>query len=357
MKNKLTHLSATLLASSLALGATTVANAADTPYPANARPGECYARLDVPPRYETRTERREIQAAGYRVEVTPAVYQTVSERVLVQDAGQKYEVTDAAGQRLSASQKPIIRTRPDGTLEIIPRAFDTITQRVLVKEASVKVEAVPASYTTQTERVLVRPARTEWRSSKGGIYGLALVNGNNGAPVTRVNNQTGEVMCLVEIPAEYKTVSKRVLKTPATTRKVTIPAEYATVTKRVPKKLVVRAVPTAPKYDTVTKRVVKTPAQERRVATPAKFDTITRRVLVEQGRSEWVSVLCDVNVTRTKVREIQTALKRANYYRGPIDGIVGPATMKAIANFQKARGLVQAGITIESLRALNIAAR
>jgi len=357
MKNTLTHMSATLLVSSFALGATTVANAADAPYPTNARPGECYARVDVPARYETRTERRIVQEKGYKVEVIPAVYQAVTERVLVQEAGQKYEVTNAAGQRISAAEKPIIRTRPDGTLEIIPRAFDTITQRVLVKEASIKVEAVPATYTTKTERVLIRPARSEWRSSKGGIYGLALVNGNNGAPVTRVNNQTGEVMCLVEIPAEYKTVTKRVLKTPATTRKVKIPADYATVTKRVPKKLIVRAVPTSPKYDTITKRVVKTPAQERRVEIPAKYDTITSRALVEPGRSEWVSVLCDVNVTRTKVREIQTALKRANYYRGPIDGIVGSATMKGIANFQKARGLVQAGITIESLRALGVTPR
>jgi len=40
-------------------------------------------------------------------------------------------------------------------------------------------------------------------------------------------------MCLVEIPATYKTISKQVLKTPASTRSRDIPAEYRTVQKRV----------------------------------------------------------------------------------------------------------------------------
>ena len=42
-------------------------------------------------------------------------------------------------------------------------------------------------------------------------------------------------MCLVEVPATYKTVTKTVLKTPATTRKVETPAEYTTVRKQVMK--------------------------------------------------------------------------------------------------------------------------
>lgn len=37
--------------------------------------------------------------------------------------------------------------------------------------------------------------------------------------------------------------------------------------------------------------------------------------------------------------EIQTALKNAGYYSGPIDGKVGPMTKKAIEEFQKANNL------------------
>lgn len=37
--------------------------------------------------------------------------------------------------------------------------------------------------------------------------------------------------------------------------------------------------------------------------------------------------------------QIQTALRNAGYYTGPVDGKVGPMTKKAIEDFQKASGL------------------
>ncbi len=38
-------------------------------------------------------------------------------------------------------------------------------------------------------------------------------------------------------------------------------------------------------------------------------------------------------------KDIQTALKKAGFYTGAIDGKVGPKTKKAIEEFQKAKGL------------------
>lgn len=38
-------------------------------------------------------------------------------------------------------------------------------------------------------------------------------------------------------------------------------------------------------------------------------------------------------------KDIQRALKNANFYTGAIDGKIGPKTKKAIEEFQKARGL------------------
>jgi murein L,D-transpeptidase YcbB/YkuD len=38
-------------------------------------------------------------------------------------------------------------------------------------------------------------------------------------------------------------------------------------------------------------------------------------------------------------KEIQTALARAGYYTGPIDGKIGPKSKRAIEEFQKAKGL------------------
>lgn len=42
-------------------------------------------------------------------------------------------------------------------------------------------------------------------------------------------------------------------------------------------------------------------------------------------------------------REIQTALKKAGVYSGPIDGKIGPKTRQAIKDFQKSKGLVPDG--------------
>lgn len=61
--------------------------------------------------------------------------------------------------------------------------------------------------------------------AKGGAKTTALVAANV--------NGDDDVMCLVEIPARFETVSKSVLKTAATTREVDVPAEFATVTRQV----------------------------------------------------------------------------------------------------------------------------
>jgi len=72
-------------------------------------------------------------------------------------------------------------------------------------------------YTTAPfeEQVLIKEAHTVWKKGRGLIE--------------KVDDTTGEIMCLVEVPAQYKTVRKRVLVNPATVKEVTIPAEYKTV--------------------------------------------------------------------------------------------------------------------------------
>ncbi|MFC1577350.1 peptidoglycan-binding protein [Candidatus Omnitrophota bacterium] len=42
-------------------------------------------------------------------------------------------------------------------------------------------------------------------------------------------------------------------------------------------------------------------------------------------------------------KKIQRALKKADFYRGAVDGMIGPGTRKAIEDFQRSRGLVADG--------------
>ncbi len=52
--------------------------------------------------------------------------------------------------------------------------------------------------------------------------------------------------------------------------------------------------------------------------------------------------------TKDRMRQIQTALKKAGFYQGAIDGKIGPKTKEAIIKFQKAKGLKADGIVGES---------
>ena len=49
------------------------------------------------------------------------------------------------------------------------------------------------------------------------------------------------------------------------------------------------------------------------------------------------------NMVRAKIKEIQTALTAAGYSPGEADGVYGPATAKAMADFQRSHGLIEDG--------------
>jgi hypothetical protein len=237
--------------------------------PPTAKPGECYARILVPERYQTFTE-----------------------RVLTRQASEK--------------------------IETIPAKYETVEQRVLVKEASRRFEEVPAEYGWVEEKVLVEAAHSEWKKGRGIIE--------------KVDNATGEIMCLVEIPAKYETVRRRVVTKPASVRVVEIPAEYETIK--------------------VTKMV--SPPQEKRIPIPEEYGTITRKEKVADSCLEWRKVLCETNMSPGLVMKIQQALSRAGYNPGPIDGTYGSQTRAAVASYQKAKGFGEGELTYETIESLGV---
>lgn len=58
--------------------------------------------------------------------------------------------------------------------------------------------------------------------------------------------------------------------------------------------------------------------------------------------------------SRERIKQIQTALRNAGFYKGKIDGLTGPETKKATRAFQKSKGLHPDGVvgtrTWEKLR-------
>lgn len=166
--------------------------------PPNAKPGECWAKVFVPP-----------------------TFKTVTERVLVKEASE--------------------------TLEIIPAKYDWVEERVCIKEASTILKEVPAEYRADHITVKTDSAHTDWQITKAtdcdvpgkpgkesGLDVYCLVNFPE-------NHRTLDVQRVArparveeqQVPAEYQTVRKQRLVQPATTKKTCIPAEYTTVEKTV----------------------------------------------------------------------------------------------------------------------------
>ncbi|HZK19921.1 MAG TPA: peptidoglycan-binding domain-containing protein [Treponemataceae bacterium] len=178
----------------------------------------------------------------------------------------------------------------------VPQKTQTVTEKILVKEASERLEVFPTVYDVVTEEILVCPAYTTWKKGTGSIQ--------------KIDNQTGEIMCLVEVPAVYKTIYKEVVVSPPTTKSFEIPAEY---------------------------------------------QTVSREEVVKEASMEWVPVLCDVNMTPAKITEIQTALEELGYPTGDFYGSLGSGTLEAIKLFQADNDLLVTDyITIETLEQLDV---
>ena len=430
----------------------------------DARPGDCFAKVITPARFSTRSEEVVVQEASERIETVPAEYETIERTIVVKEASREIEPTPAeyeeraervetrpaetywvargAEEDLPASpgalegiersgvdlaavepeqcfreyfspaeyrtdERRVLVKEASSRIETTPPVYETVEERVLVKEASSQVVDVPAVYRTESESVLVEPARSVWRTDCGIIE--------------RVENTTGDVMCLVEVPARYETLTKTVLDKPATTKTISVPAEYETVeVQRLVTPASENRVETEPEYATVETRVkvadagffwlakeerpdgqarwngaevclterpaefetlarqvvatpastevtevparyrsievqrLVSPATERRIEIPARTKTVTSQVQVAPSRLEWRKVLCEANMTPDIITSLQRALKREGFDPGPIDGLVGRTTMQAIERYQTEQDLDRGGITYETLQKLEV---
>ncbi len=331
--------------------------AADLP---DAKPGECYARLWVPASYEDQTETIQVREASQRIEATPAKYEWRNEQVLIQEEGEKLTPVPAKYEKVT--ERVLIKEAGE-RIKIIPAKYEMRTEKIVVNEGGEKIVPVPAKYDTVTEKVMVKAGYTTWKKGQGAYQ--------------RVNNATGEIMCLVEVPPVYKTVQKRVLLSPASTKKLTTAPKYRTIQKRVliePARVVKEEIPA--EYRTISKLVLKQPATTKSVKIPAKYQTvrkyvmvepagsrsidipaetreITKKVKVADGSMQWKAILCETNADRSTIASIQQALRKADY---PVakTGRLDSRTMAALEEFQRDEGLTEGQITIETLDALGV---
>lgn len=287
-------------------------------YPPDAQPGECYAKVLLPAKFDTISEKVLKREASDRVTVIPARFDWVEERVLTKEAVE--------------------------TLEVVPAVFRWVEERVMVEPASTRLVPVPAEFETVSERVLDTPEQTVWKKGRG--------------PIEKIDNTTGEILCLVVEPATYKTISRTIVKSPASSRSVDVPPVFKTVRKQVvDKPAEVRKKTTPAEFTTIRVRKMIEPPREQRVSLPAEFQTVTKRVKVSSERLSWQPILCETNVTQDIIARLQQALKTKGFDPGDVDGVLGAATLSAVEAYQRASGLARGGVTMETVESLDVKLR
>ena len=436
--------------------------------PPNANLGECYARLWVEPTYETISTTKLVKEASSSVEIIPASYEWIEEEVLVSEkssriesiapvygeesfkikvAEERREWRVDTGHHAAPASSSLLATAEKYGIDLseaepnmcyhehyIPATYETVTEDVLISEASTRIETiaatyemieesvlvkdaytiletVPAVFETQYEQIIDKPAHQVWKKGSG--------------PIQKLDESTGEIMCLVEVPATYKRIGKRVLVSAASTNNVEvaaqykivkvkklvsapsqividIPAKYRSISKkemtsntnftwhevhnlsmskatRTGNKICLDVMPE--RYETITKRVIVTPASSNTIDIPAVYESIKVKKLPSQSRvvntdipavyqditsqnkvtdgfMEWRSILCETNMTTSRIQAIQVALQEKGFDPGNIDGIIGLDTMNAVNAFQRDSDLpLDKYLNVATIEALGVSPR
>ena len=284
--------------------------------PADAKAGECYAKVLIPATYNATPEEVMVQPGSSTFKKTPAVYREVTKQILVEE--ESYELIP------------------------VPPVYETVTETVLVQPEQTIKSVIPATFRTEQKQVLVSPARVEWKVGRGSYE--------------KIDTATGEIMCRVEVPAVYKTFEQQVVDQPAQTKEEVIPARYETVERRVmktPPTTQKKIIPA--KFRTVVIKELVEPEKFEVIESAPRFATIQKKKLVTPESVQWRQILCETNATKDVIVRLQKSLIAAGYNLGfEPDGELGPGTQAVIRRYQQDNNLPTGGLTLSTVRRLGV---
>ncbi len=273
-----------------------------------AKSGECYAKVSVPAKYRTETVDVLLKEPTERFTITPAKFENRTKRVMTREASS----TLKAIQPVLETEKDTFLVSPASTewvrdslkgnvplsegekrdlsiagvkIEDVPvgsclyehfkePTYKDIPNRVLVSEATEKLSTTPAKYRKGTESVLTKPAYKRLievpavfkkKSDRVLVEAAHSVWQKGTGPIQKIDNETGEIMCRIDIPAEYKNIEVDVVATAPLVTSVTEEAAYKTIN--------------------IEKLV--SDAAEQRDPVAAEFKTMNKKQLAEPGGFTW----------------------------------------------------------------------
>lgn len=291
-----------------------------TAIPSNPNPGECYARVEVPAKFDTRME-----------------------QVMVHEGYTEYQVQQPT---ISSRSQDVMVKEPSVEYRVRQPQYSTVTEQMMVRPAYEKLQVSPPEFQTITETQQVTGARLVWKKGNPAelrAQGYVIHSTADGGPqgqgyhsttqygATRSTDATlcgnsCEIWCLVEEPGESVSYTRRVMTKPSMVHRVPVDARYQSITKQV---LVdpggVEEIPIPAQYQSVMVEDVLPARASGSHEVPPQYDNVSVKVPVEEARYEWRRVICDTGVPLTPMTPApQPVQQPSTNYGGYTSGYVAP---------------------------------
>ena len=395
----------------------------------------------IPAKYSWEKERIKVSDGREKIIITPVVYKTVYQRVLVEPAftswrkrlnqnsekafGSCVQSASVSGmdienatvgtcfyehyeaEKYATTTAKILASEPSERIAVTPAKYRTVSKKITTDATAVKLIPSVAVYKKVKDKIVIEPARKEWKKTTCHDRGC----------------DQSEVVCLTEVPAIYKEVVKRIVLTPAVAKKVavtptykivkieemvepakskrlSIPPKYQTLAKkeRVAKERYfwsdgsaknastrlrnqcnqICLIGTPAKYKKIAKKIVVTPATSKKVKTPEKYQVVKVKKILQKasfnkiiipkeyitivtqrertkGYSKWMPMVCESNMTPTIIRAVQQALQFQGFYKGEINGVWNIESKSAGRAYQRKKGLaITNKLSIETMMSLGV---
>lgn len=256
--------------------------------------------------------------------------------VTIKDSQTRIEITPAEIRR---GYKQVVTQEGTVTYRLQPPTYKQVQEQVLVRPEVTRLVTEPAQYEQRQKTVVVEEARTVLEQCR-----------------TSGSRYTGAVaFCAREVPAKEKVINTQVLVKPEQTRTEVEPAQYKTVTRWVvdtPARIT--EVTLAPQVTEVPVAEVIRPAQSREQQEAALTRSLKRTRYLGEPRIVMRRAVCDGDLTSDLILDLQQRLQQQGYQPGDLDGLLGKRTLAALSHYQTSNGLAAGGITYESLAALGV---
>ena len=235
--------------------------------------------------YETVTDTVAVQEASTELVTIPATYETVRETIKIGADGSTTvinSVTTGSPERLAAAPPD----NPMPEFPATPTAAPDPMEMADVHDDEVIAMGVHARRSSRRGGALTKAFGTDKvstsisTSTPGGKFTVFDGTSERGIESTEtIIAETGEILARVLIPAEYKTITKQVLVSPARTVERYVPA--------VTKDIKVKVLTEDGRYEDVTRPVVVKEAFTDIEVIPPVYETRTERVLVRPAQEKF----------------------------------------------------------------------